>query len=307
MAYRFKNGESVADGVHRIAREELEGAVGLLSKAGNTAQRDKAIHETRKSLKKTRALLRLVRPALDGQFGRENRRLRDLGRKLSAHRDSKVMLEVFDALRQKYREEMGRRTLGSIRRALLAEKRQSERGVAQAIERGAAALRTVAAQVEKWPLAGHGFSLLEPGLTATYRSARKELTGDAHEWRKRVKDHWYHVRLLEDFWTDLMVGQEKSLKDLETWLGDHHNLQVLAERLQADPARYGAPEDIALAKKLIRRYQKELYRNAQSLGERLLEEKPRSFATRMQHLWDSWRTQPKQLGAIEKEKRQAAG
>jgi len=49
-----------------------------------------------------------------------------------------------------------------------------------------------------------------------------------HEWRKRVKEHWYHVRLLEVTVAD--GGYEKSLKELETALGEDHNLVLLQEK-----------------------------------------------------------------------------
>ncbi len=315
MAYRFKSGESVGEGVKRILREELESAADLLQNATN-ANRDTAVHEARKSLKKTRALLRLMRPELDNVYAVENPRLRDIGRKLSEFRDTAVMVEMFDGVKQKYQAELDGHTLGSIRRGLVGQKRKQERGtqMSATLKRLAAKLRPAANSLEKWSPETDGFPAIEPGLTDSYRSARKAMAGVrdhsrpeyAHEWRKRVKDHWYDVRLLEDLWTDVMEGYEKSLKDLETWLGDHHNLTVLRDRLKAEPDLYGNQDDIDFCLKLIRKYQKELRKNALSLGERVYEESPRQFATRMKHLWNSWQSEPKSLRIIEKEKRKAS-
>ena len=53
-------------------------------------------------------------------------------------------------------------------------------------------------------------------MAAVRAQARPER---CHEWRKRAKDHWYHIRLVEDLWTEVMEGYEKSLKDLETVAG----------------------------------------------------------------------------------------
>jgi len=58
MAYRIKRNESVAEAVRRIAGEEIDSVASQLARSSGK-RRDKAIHEARKSVKKTRAL-RLV-------------------------------------------------------------------------------------------------------------------------------------------------------------------------------------------------------------------------------------------------------
>ena len=244
MPYRLKSGESISEGVKRIALEETQSAAALL--AGATARnRDEAIHEARKSVKKTRALLRLMRPEIEPVYAKENTRLRNIGRRLSAYRDRAVLIETFDALQEKYTDDLKGATLASIRQGLLLDKRRQQRGagMAQALQRIAAGLRAAAARTSRWPLEADGFEALAPGLTAAYRKARRAMAAVraearpelCHEWRKRVKDHWYHIRLVEDLWTEVMAGYEKSLKELETWLGDHHNLEVLKATLTAHP------------------------------------------------------------------------
>ena len=68
MAYRFRHGESVPDAIRRVAREELRSAVRSLTGRG-AKNRDEAVHEARKSVKKLRALLRLVQSELDESYG----------------------------------------------------------------------------------------------------------------------------------------------------------------------------------------------------------------------------------------------
>ena len=67
------------------------------------------------------------------------------------------------------------------------------------------------------------------------RARKHPLPENYHEWRKRVKDHWYHVRLLEGFGTLGCGSYEKSLKELETLLGEDHNLVVLREKCKRSP------------------------------------------------------------------------
>ena len=58
-----------------------------------------AVHETRKALKRLRALLRLIRPAIgDDAFRHENAQLRDIGLSLSGARDRHVLLETVNKL-----------------------------------------------------------------------------------------------------------------------------------------------------------------------------------------------------------------
>jgi len=164
-------------------------------------------------------------------------------------------------------------------------------------------LEEAAKDVKTWPLQTDGFPALAPGLEEAYRGARRAMARarkqpqpeNFHEWRKRVKDHWYHVRLLESLWSDLMRAHEKSLKDLESWLGEDHNLVVLREKIVAEPDSYGDPKETELVLHLIDKYQKELRDNSLSLGERIYEERSRQFLRRMKHLWLAWQSQPKSL------------
>lgn len=292
MAYRFKLGEPVPEGIKRIVREEIEAAARHLSGQGET-DRDEAVHEARKSIKKIRGVLRLVRQELGDIYRVENARFRDIGRQLSQFRDAGASIETFDALRKRYRGEMDGRTLASIRRRLKARKKQAELQVnlAAVLDGMAAALREAAPGVSAWPLAKDGFAAIAPGLEATFREGQRSMSRarkhplpeNYHEWRKRVKAHWYHIRLLESLWSPGMRMYEKRLKDLETALGEDHNLVVLHGKVLVEP-------EIGQLPRLIRKYQKELRDNALDLGAHIYEEKPGHFSRRVQQLWDGWQS-----------------
>jgi len=313
MAYRLERDESVIAGLKRVVQDEIESAGTHLSgdkkagdkKAGDKkATRDEAIHEARKSIKKVRALLRLVSAELGGAYPRENARLRDIAGRLSEFRDAFALIATFDDLKKKYKDRAGNK-LHSVRAGLSRKRSQagSEEDVGIVLDRAAAALGRAAKRVKAWPLQTDGFPAIGPGLEETYRAGRKALARarkdprpeNFHELRKRVKDHWYHMRLLEGLWTDMMSAYEKSLKDLETWLGNDHNLAVLRERIVAEPAFYGKEKDIDLILDLMDRYQKELRDRSLSLAKRVYDERPREFTRRMTHLWDTWRQEPKPL------------
>lgn len=284
-----------------MVRDEIESASAHLAGLKKTS-RDEAIHEARKSIKKVRALLRLAGRELGGTGTREGRRLRDIGRRLSEFRDAFVMIDTFDGLKRKYRRETARK-LASVRKGLLRRRTQSRREEEMRIvlQHASAALAQAAQRVEAWPLVTDGFAAIGEGLEATYRAGRAALertredahAENFHQLRKRVKDHWYHVRLLENLWTDVMTTYEKELKYLETWLGEDHNLAVLRARVAAEPGFYGSQKEIQLLDELIGRYQAELRQQSLSLAERIYEEKPRDFRRRMKHLWDTWQHEPK--------------
>ena len=96
MAYRLKLKEPLAKGVRRIAGEQLGDAAARLEGGSNP---ETGVHEARKSLKRTRALLRLVRPGLgETNFRKANARLRDFARSLSAVRVRDVVRALLESL-----------------------------------------------------------------------------------------------------------------------------------------------------------------------------------------------------------------
>ena len=166
MSYRLERDESVLKGLERVARHETESASAKL--AGREGiSRDKAIHEARKSIKKVRALLRLMKDELRGVDPAENVRLRDIARRLSHYRDSFVMVETFDDLKKRFRAETMRKL--STARAVLIKRRnesghEDDRGIV--LDHAAAALARVSARVADWSLKDHGYAALAMDKTA---------------------------------------------------------------------------------------------------------------------------------------------
>lgn len=301
MGYRLERGESAVSGIRRVIREEIESADDHLSGKKKTT-RDEAIHDARKSIKKVRATLRLIRNQMGDSWRRENIRLRDIAARLSQLRDAFAIIQTFDDLKTRNKGEASTALLRSVRAGLARRRTESgrEEDVVLVLNTAAASLRRASKRLKKWPLGGDGFQVIEDGLRKTYGAGRKALERarrdpspeNFHELRKRVKDHWYHVRLLESLWSDLMGAYEKSLKDLEDWLGNDHNLTVLRDTIRAEPAYYGKEKDLALIFELIAGYQSELRTKAIPLAERIYEERPRDFIRRMKHLWGSWQADP---------------
>ena len=295
MAYRLKAGEPVSRAIRRIAFEELESAARRMN-GRNLRNRDTAIHEARKSIKKIRALLRLMRAELGPDFDRENRRYRGLGRRLSRFREPAAAIETFDDLIARHPGELATGIRLTIRRALMQHKRELERrkGIGRAIHVIAGAFRGAKDRVNAWPLQRDGFAAIEPGLAKTFRQGRKALDEvrkdpnpeNYHEWRKRVKDHWYHLRLLAGRPANSMRGHLKKLHRLETWLGNDHNLALLMDKIAGHSNSYGPPQNVVRFIEVSGDYQKKLRKKALSLGERIYEERTGHFIQRMKEVWN---------------------
>jgi len=97
-------------------------------------------------------------------------------------------------------------------------------------------LRAARPRIDKCASQIQKFAAVAPGLATTFRQCQRAfraayedpLPENFHEWRKRAKDHWYHIRLLENLWTAAMEAYESSLKTLDQCLGADHNLPPCA-------------------------------------------------------------------------------
>src|SRR3569833_487705 len=92
--------ETGTHGARRIVRHQIADALSYLDakKIG-----DEQVHCARKVLKKARATLRLLRPALgDSLYRRENTVLRDVARPLSSVRDGKVLCDTLEKIVNRY-------------------------------------------------------------------------------------------------------------------------------------------------------------------------------------------------------------
>jgi CHAD domain-containing protein len=295
--YRFPRDGDVGAAVRRIARDRAETAVARLrTSAADDAP--KAVHDTRKDLKKLRSLLRLVRTGLGEQrYRAENARYRDAARELAAPRDAEVKLATLADLRRRYRSEMP--AAEALQQALEDERKKvaaDGSSLSSRIARAAEAIEAGAGDIDDWDIAGEGFPLIRPGLERAYRKGRNALravradpTDEAvHEWRKRVKDLWYDLRLLRDSWPAAMKAVAAEAAELSDVLGDHNDLVVLM-----DDARAKAPDDpeVEVIATLARRRQGELLEEALLIGDRLYAEKPAEFTRRLERYWQAWRAE----------------
>lgn len=297
MAYRFKRKETVVEGLRRIVAEQSAKAAAELS--GDNPDIHDGIHNARKSFKKVRSLLRLIKKDLGkSRYKKENKWFRDAKNRLSSARDAEAMIETFDALAERFTSVGECASLNALRGALEERRRRiAEEAVdlEQVASSTAESLLQVEDRTRSWRLSHEGFAAIRPGLEGSYGAGRKAMekayrkpTDERfHEWRKRVKDHWYHCRLLRKIWPEQMSARIDELKRLSDFLGDDHDLAVLGKVLRTEGNELQG--DTATLMCLAQRRQIELRAEARDLGERLYGKTSGCLADEYSGYWKAWK------------------
>lgn len=297
MAYRFKRKDkSVQKGVRRIALGEIDSAIAEID--GDELSPDETVHEVRTHCKKLRALIRLVRPVFRG-YKKENAIIRDAAAELSSVRDAAVLLQAIDGLRRRFGDQLAPQSWDSMRTCL---SRQRDSAAAEGlVNERLATFRSIMVKTRKrarkWKIGKDGFNAVGGGLALTYGRARQAMAqgrgkptpANLHEWRKRVKDHWYHTRLLRPIWPAVMTPHRNAAGRLAELLGDHHDLEVLEATLATAPDRFGKPKELRRLIGLVQWQREMLETDAFSLGRRLFAHRPSALRRSWGTYWDVWK------------------
>jgi len=300
MAYQLKPEESLARGIRRIAQEEIDSALDGLS-CPDDSDSEEVVHDVRKRFKRIRALLRLARGGLGRKLAdREIAHFRDAGRHVSALRDAAAFVEAFDGLIERCGPTTHPEAVGVVRSALMDRKRSAPREGLQeetALEEVESAVRKGRNRINHWEIEGGGWDLLRDGIRRIYRAGYRAFrSGDAsdealHEWRKRVKDLWHALEILQPIrpaFTETLADQAHTLADA---LGDDHDLAVLRQILLDPHEGIGDPDAVSAVLPLIDGRRAELQRDARALGEAVYRESPKIFVARLRAYWRAWRSE----------------
>jgi len=292
MAFRLKQGASISNEVRRIVLKQLEAAISELHSVGDP-QSDDAVHDARRRVKKIRAIIRLVRPVLDKEYRAVDRDLSTVSRLLAPVADGRGIVETLKEIEHRYPASLSKRALAVARKGVLrngarADRDAHARGI---LKIAAGTLRSERGRVKRWRVRGEGFRAIAPGLEESYRRARRMMLvtwskpkpSHFHTWRRYVKDHWFHIRLLEGRCGYHLVAYERRIEALDGILGEYHNVILLRDLLVTDESL--PHEESARCLRVVSRYQRVLCRHAEILGARIYTERPRRFVRRVRHLW----------------------
>jgi CHAD domain-containing protein len=290
MSFRIRAGKKAAREVVRTIDKRL--AKAAMALRTNTS---KGVHDARKRLKETRALLRLVREPLGkSNFTQWNVQLRDLARELAEQRDAAAMVEAWDRLIEIDRRRFSSAPMKRVRARLVERVEDAPAAAEQGRTNTADALDDARTKLAHWRLHTSDFKLFAAGIGKSYGDGRKALKAVRkapdhdelrHDWRKRVKDHWYQVRLLRDAWPAVFDAREAELSRLADYLGEDHDLFVLANLVEAEPALFGAANTRQAINEAIRARQAQLYIDALSVGQRVYADTPDALVARWSRYW----------------------
>ena len=279
--FRIRHDETLPDGIRRILRGQIDLAIDDLA-AGARADPAEAVHECRKSFKRVRAALRLIRDEIgDEAYRRENATFRDLGRRLSGARDSQVLVETLDAL--------GRDEFSAFRAQLVAEQHAAERevrGQAQGALAVIAELRDSRMRIAAWEFRDDDPAALAPAFGRIYRRGRRALRAvrddpsdeHFHELRKRTKDLWHAAQILRATAPKSLNAIARRAHHLADLVGDDHDLVVLAQQARRRPDAFADAHELERLEELIARRRRTLQHDAVHVAEKLYAEKPGAMA-----------------------------
>jgi len=281
MSYRIEKNELLSDAFGRIAAEEIAQALAQLQHPN----RPEAMHNTRKSLKRLRALLRSLRVALPRDlFHRENRRLAEAGRKIAPLRDIHVQLRALGKLRKN-----GGSAAKETRQSLRLRQDYYLRKM-PALHRAVRQMLSASWQnLTSWPMQKATPERLAAGLKriykrsrAAWKTARKQETAEnLHEWRKQAKMLWYGLALIERLAPKKAATMIRHTENICDALGDDHDLYLVLQALRQEDAAHPARDYKRLAKRIAAK-RAGLQKQAFQLGKETFEVKPGAFAHRVE-------------------------
>lgn len=300
--------EPLGDGVKRVAMEQLElAAAGFFD---GEAVFGEAIHESRKAIKRVRALLRLIRGELSKKiYTFENTSLRDTAHLVSEIRSAQGVLNAATSIKTIYGDLLADGTFDDMLERLTRRRDLTE---LQALEdpnlvgRVVRNLERAYKRYSSWPtepearaVYGHGvrdaYESVGPGLTRTYMTGRHHMARaykqngpeDFHEWRKRVKDMRHQMEFLAPLWPEVVVGTAMTLDRLGSVLGEDNDLAELTGLLRGRNDLCPDPRERSLFRALSQQRRADLQMAAEILGRRVYAERPKAVTERFGEYWDA--------------------
>jgi len=288
MGFRLKLREPLPDGLKRVFREQVQSALELCRHPAK--QRGVTVHEVRKHLKKLRAAMRLtVGEVGKSQHAREDRCVREIGRLVSDLRDAQVRLQTLIQLRDETAKGPGENHFARIEELLSLERESFSAAFAGWQKQAIPKLERIGERLSKWPLAGITWKQICGTVGRTYKRGQRGLAKtikkpqpeNFHAWRKRVKDLWYQLRILQPLnrvVLEKIAADEEVLGEL---LGREHDFDFLLARLENEGGDEALHNELVQLQKLIRKRGSKLRRDALELGRRFYAEPSKAFAKRI--------------------------
>jgi CHAD domain-containing protein len=258
-----------------------------------TSDRAGDVHLVRVTIKRLRALLRLIRPMITERvFAQENTRLKKAAWRLSLARDSDVARQTLATLPVS----SDRDAVASVL-AGFSNNDESPIEISKAMNEIELDLEQTRLEFHQIRISGQEWEAIGPGLEDVYRQCRKRMRsalrqGDDeafHKWRIRVKNLYYELQMLQPVWPDRLVKMVADLRQLEEKIGADHDLVVLKQSLLKTPDAFGGIKAVEHVVGPLNEKSKQLRREAEPLGKAILDQTSRRFVRELGQYWSKWR------------------
>jgi len=288
MGFRLKLREPLPDGLKRVFQEQIESALRLCRHPAK--ERGVTVHEVRKHLKKVRAAMRLaIGEVGKNRHAREDRCVRKIGRLVSDLRDAQVRLQTLVHLQERAAKRSGENSFPHTEELLSLERESFSAAFAGWQKQAVPQLERAEARLMEWPFEGLTWKQICGAVGKIYKRGQRGLAKtikdpvpeNFHAWRKRVKDIWYQLRILQPLNRVVLEEMAHDAEVLGELLGLEHDLHFLLARLERESGDETLLDELALLRKVISRHGKRLRTNALELGRRFYAEPAKAFAKRI--------------------------
>lgn len=306
--FRLLPGEALGPGLKRLGISEVDAAISGFYD-GEEVFRD-AVHSARKSMKRIRALLRLIRFEIGERAYRfENLWIRDTARLIAPVRDAAVMVDAITEMRGMYGPMLAEGTFEELEEKLVVRRDRSEERAMEdpgLLPVVVANLERARSRYESWPtdpearrLYGSGirddYEAVRAGLVGTYRRGRREMVSayqspspaHFHLWRKRSKYLKHQFEILTRIWPEMMIGMAITLDRVAELLGKDHDLAELLQLVSDRPDLCPDPLERSLINALAQQHRSDLETASRILGRRIFVEHPAALDKRLAAYWES--------------------
>lgn len=285
MGFRIEKYKALLAGGFRDAlRVQLAGAIKDLD-ISSRASRAARIHRARKRVKKVRAALRLLQAA---DFPRashaDHTLLHDACAELAAIRSADANLNALTRLCKQTGSDHLRFPRAFA--ALEKEKRAVFRTSTAPMHRASTLIKAALARIESWEDGALPWSDVMRGLEKIHRKARRDFrralenptAENLHEWRKRSKDLFFTLKLIEEDLPKSARATMKQLKKTGELLGRDHDLSLLMAALD----KPGFKRERRILDKLIPERRRNLQRKAFEIGAKCFRGKSSDFLRKIE-------------------------
>lgn len=290
---RLCRSETIEAALRRVLAEQLAFVARALDSEPEKLGR--AAHIARRTLKKIRALLRLIASGEGGRvMAAPLKNLRDAGRSLAAVRHADVIVTVVRTTIADLPASHDPASLAELERLLVAERESvfaAEGGAA--LSRAARQTDVARRVIEGWKPSATDFDLIRTGIGDWYgrgRNAMEAACGSAdaeafHTWRKRTKDIRHQLQFLSPIAPEVAAAAI-DLHRLTNLLGDANDLDHLEAAARShDVGAFNGADGVL---RFLADRRESLWSTACSLGHEFFAEEGEGYASRLESLWDVW-------------------